>query len=66
MDTAYKNGCKRFDAALKGYGGCPMAKDDLVGNMPTEKLITYFTEDLELNLDELEKSLTFTSYILKV
>ena len=65
VDTAYKNGCKRFDAALKGYGGCPMAKDDLVGNMPTEKLITYFTEDLELNLDELEKSLTFTSDILK-
>jgi len=31
VDTAYKNGCKRFDAALKGYGGCPMAKDDLVG-----------------------------------
>ena len=66
VDTAYKNGCKRFDAALKGYGGCPMAKDDLVGNMPTEKLITYFTEDLKLNLDELEKSLTFTNDILKV
>ena len=66
VDTAYKNGCRRFDAALKGYGGCPMAKDDLVGNMPTEKLITYFTEDLKLNLDELEKSLTFTNDILKV
>jgi len=66
VETAYKNGCRRFDAALKGYGGCPMAKDDLVGNMPTEKLITYFTEDLKLNLDELEKSLTFTNDILKV
>ena len=35
IDAAYKNGCKRFDGALKGYGGCPMAKDDLTGNMPT-------------------------------
>ena len=37
VESAFQNGCRRFDAALKGYGGCPMAKDDLVGNMPTEK-----------------------------
>ena len=61
--AAYLNGCRRFDAALKGFGGCPMAKDDLVGNMPTEKLITYFTEDLGLNIEELEKSLSLTSSI---
>jgi hydroxymethylglutaryl-CoA lyase len=61
IEAAYQNGCRRFDAALKGYGGCPMAKDDLVGNMPTEKLITYFTEKLGLNLDELEKSLILSS-----
>lgn len=42
IDSAYKAGCKRFDGAIKGYGGCPMAKDDLTGNMPTEKLISYF------------------------
>jgi hydroxymethylglutaryl-CoA lyase len=42
VDAAYKNGCMRFDGAIKGYGGCPMANDDLVGNMPTEKLIEYF------------------------
>lgn len=42
VDAAYKAGCKRFDGAIKGYGGCPMAKDDLTGNMPTEKLISYF------------------------
>lgn len=41
VDAAYKNGCRRFDGAIKGFGGCPMAKDDLVGNVPTEKLITY-------------------------
>lgn len=43
VDAAYKAGCKRFDGAIKGYGGCPMAKDDLTGNMPTEKLISYFS-----------------------
>lgn len=42
VDAAYKAGCLRFDGAIKGYGGCPMAKDDLTGNMPTEKLISYF------------------------
>ena len=63
VESSYQNGCRRFDAALKGYGGCPMAKDDLVGNMPTEKLITYFTEDLGLNRVELEKSLTLSGSV---
>ena len=65
VDSAYRYGCRRFDATLKGYGGCPMAKDDLVGNMPTEKLITYFTEDLGLNTDELAKSLELISCVFK-
>ena len=65
VESAYQNGCRRFDAALKGYGGCPMAKDDLVGNMPTEKLITYFTEDLGLNPLELEKSLALSGSVFK-
>ncbi|WP_343330020.1 hydroxymethylglutaryl-CoA lyase [Polaribacter staleyi] len=43
VDAAYKAGCLRFDGAIKGYGGCPMAKDELTGNMPTEKLLSYFT-----------------------
>jgi len=42
VDSAYKAGCKRFDGAIKGFGGCPMAKDDLTGNMPTEKILSYF------------------------
>lgn len=42
VDAAFRGGCKRFDGAIKGYGGCPMAKDDLTGNMPTEKLLSYF------------------------
>ena len=51
VDAAYSNGCFRFDGALKGFGGCPMAKDDLTGNMPTEKLVKYFDERDELNLN---------------
>ena len=43
VDAAYKAGCKRFDGAIQGFGGCPMATDDLTGNMPTEKLLSYFT-----------------------
>ena len=43
VDAAYKSGCSRFDGAIKGFGGCPMAKDELTGNMPTEKLVSYFT-----------------------
>ena len=43
IDRAYQNGCRRFDGAIKGYGGCPMAKDGLIGNMPTEKILTYCT-----------------------
>ena len=44
VDAAFKAGCMRFDGAIKGFGGCPMAKDELTGNMPTEKLLTYFTQ----------------------
>ncbi len=43
VEAAYQAGCNRFDGAIKGYGGCPMAYDELTGNMPTEKLLSYFT-----------------------
>ncbi|WP_139959732.1 hydroxymethylglutaryl-CoA lyase [Flavicella sediminum] len=43
IDAAFIAGCQRFDGAIKGFGGCPMAKDELTGNMPTEKLLSYFT-----------------------
>ncbi len=42
VETAYKNGCMRFDGAIRGFGGCPMAKDDLTGNMPMENVVYYF------------------------
>jgi len=44
LDAAYSAGCKRFDGAMKGIGGCPMAQDELVGNMDSEKMILYFKE----------------------
>lgn len=42
-NAAYVAGCRRFDGTIQGFGGCPMAKDELTGNMPTEKLISYFS-----------------------
>ena len=52
IHAAATNGCTRFDAAMRGYGGCPMAKDDLTGNMATENLVSYFFDSKEnLNLD---------------
>ncbi|WP_035673742.1 hydroxymethylglutaryl-CoA lyase [Flavobacterium sp. 83] len=47
IDAAYKAGCRRFDGAIQGFGGCPMATDNLTGNMPTEKLLSYFTSQKE-------------------
>mgnify|MGYP003670104408 CR=1 FL=1 len=41
--AAYNSGCLRFDGAIQGFGGCPMATDALTGNMPTEKMLSYFT-----------------------
>ena len=41
MDAAWENGCRRFDSAIKGFGGCPMAKDDLTGNMATENVLSF-------------------------
>lgn len=43
IDAAYSAGCRRYDGAIQGFGGCPMAKDELTGNMPTEKMMSYFT-----------------------
>lgn len=54
VDAAYTAGCLRFDGAIQGFGGCPMAKDELTGNMPTEKLISYCTaQKAENSLDVL-------------
>ena len=66
VHAAYSSGCNRFDSAVKGYGGCPMAKDELTGNMPTEKLFSYFNEnavDLKLNSSEFEKAYSLASNV---
>ena len=70
VNAAFKAGCARFDGAIQGFGGCPMAKDDLTGNMPTEKLLSYFTaQKAETNLSAMsfesaynEASKIFKSY----
>jgi len=56
VNAAYQSGCRRFDGAIQGFGGCPMAKDDLTGNMPTEKMISYFTSN------KLDHNLKITSF----
>lgn len=45
IKAAWESGCRRFDGALMGYGGCPMAASELVGNMPTENLVSFFKEN---------------------
>jgi hydroxymethylglutaryl-CoA lyase len=53
VHAAYTSGCRRFDSAIKGYGGCPMATDKLTGNMPTENLLSYFNKNnIVTGLDE--------------
>jgi hydroxymethylglutaryl-CoA lyase len=47
IDAAYNAGCRRFDGVIQGFGGCPMATDVLTGNMPTEKLLSYFNSKKE-------------------
>jgi hydroxymethylglutaryl-CoA lyase len=52
IEAAYEAGCRRFDTAIKGFGGCPMAKDELTGNLATEQLLTWMQErQLETGLD---------------
>lgn len=52
IEAAFHSGCYRYDGALKGYGGCPMAKNDLTGNMPTEQIINYlYDQKMNLGLD---------------
>jgi len=63
IEAAYKGGCRLFDSALKGYGGCPMAKDELTGNIATENLIGYLqsqNEHLGFNLDKLREAMDYS------
>jgi hydroxymethylglutaryl-CoA lyase len=67
VEAAYNHGCKRFDAALGGFGGCPMAKDDLVGNIPSEGAFSWLSQQepagltMKIQWDEL-RSLAQKTY----
>tara|TARA_R110001592_G_scaffold359340_3_gene665752 strand:- start:118671 stop:119531 length:861 start_codon:yes stop_codon:yes gene_type:complete len=63
VEAAYSVGCRRFDSALGGYGGCPMAADDLTGNMQTETVIDYLNsqQELQINTEELKKAMEMLS-----
>ena len=66
IEAAYNSGVKRIDSALKGFGGCPMAADDLTGNIATEELISYLKskgEELSLNMEKWNEALAFSSKI---
>lgn len=66
IEAAYQSGCNRFDTALKGYGGCPMAADNLTGNIATENVITYLSsqnEHLGLDLNKFQEAMEFLGRI---
>ncbi len=64
VEAAYQSGCRRIDGAIMGFGGCPMAKDDLTGNMATERILDYLkSENVDTGLDmkEFEKGMNLAS-----
>ena len=66
IQTAYEAGCQRFDGAIGGFGGCPMAEDELVGNINTQNMIQFFENqgvELGLNKNEFEKSVKMSQGI---
>ena len=66
VDAAYKAGCSRFDGAIQGFGGCPMAKDELTGNMPSEKILSYFNSkkaDTNIKMTSFESAFNEASKI---
>ena len=66
IEAAYKSGCIRFDTAIKGYGGCPMAADELTGNIATENLIGYLqsqNERFDLNFNKLQEAFDYSSKV---
>ncbi len=66
IDAAYLAGCRRFDGAIMGYGGCPMAEDKLVGNIPTEALVNYLNKNrikLSIQQEEFNKAVRLASTV---
>jgi len=68
IQAAFESGCRRFDGAIRGYGGCPMAKNDLTGNMPTEKLLEWFLSrkiSLDVDKNAFKAAFDLSSFIFK-
>lgn len=68
MEAAWACGCRRYDGALRGLGGCPMAADQLVGNMPTENLISFFAEqgiNSSINPEKLQQCLSLAAAVFQ-
>ena len=66
IEAAFKSGCKRFDGAIKGFGGCPMAEDNLVGNLATETILNWLDKNdssPDLNKDEFQKAMIMADLI---
>ena len=66
IQSAFEAGCLRFDGAIGGFGGCPMAEDELVGNINTQNMIQYFESqgvNLGLKKEELERSINISKNI---
>ena len=66
IEAAYNAGCRRFDGALKGFGGCPMAENELVGNIPTEKIIGFLKDKEEIpgfSKSTFDEALSFVSQV---
>jgi hydroxymethylglutaryl-CoA lyase len=63
VEAAYKNGCRNFDSAILGFGGCPMAKDDLTGNIATEIVLDYFQKETSMNKTAFEEAMQISRSI---
>lgn len=68
VQAAWDGGCRRFDSAMKGFGGCPMANDELVGNLASENLLTFFSEknaSLKINAEKFHAALQIAGEIFR-
>ena len=68
VDAAFTGGCRKFDGALSGYGGCPLSGYDMIGNIATENLISYFEEkniDLHLDKEKLKEAAEIAPHVFK-
>jgi hydroxymethylglutaryl-CoA lyase len=68
VSAAWQAGCRRFDTAMRGYGGCPMANDQLVGNLPAENFLSFLDElgwNPNVKREEFQKALSKSSEVME-